>query len=136
MISGIGLGCIVFGLIIDKFCNFFFFFGDLWCEVWKMKAWVLWSVSNLPCINENGLAMICNFVISDVKLGIFLFIFLILIRSRFRAFRLGLEGGPLDRLAGPVGPSWGGSRPWKKNPVSKRAESRPWVLACRSSPGM
>ena len=40
--------------------------------------------------------MICNFVISDVKLGIFLFIFLILIRSRFRAFRLGLEGGWLD----------------------------------------
>ena len=69
-----------------------------------MKAWVLRFVTSLPRINENGLAMICDFVISDVKPGIFF-----LIGSRFRAFRLGPEGGWLDGAQ-------------IKNPFIKRAE--------------
>ena len=48
--------------------------------------------------------MICDFVISDVKPGIFF-----LIGSRFRAFRLGPEGGWLDGAQ-------------IKNPFIKRAE--------------
>ena len=36
---------------------------------------ICFSVSSLPCINENGLAMICNFVISDLKPGNFFFFF-------------------------------------------------------------
>ena len=35
---------------------------------------ICFSVSSLPCINENGLAMICNFVISNVKPRIFFFL--------------------------------------------------------------
>ena len=30
----------------------------------------------------------------------------------------------------------GGSRPWEKNPLSKRAKSGPQVLACGSGPGI
>ena len=56
-----------------------------------MKAWVLRFVTSLPRINENGLAMICDFVISDVKPGIFF-----LIGSRFRAFILGPKGRQQD----------------------------------------
>ena len=46
--------------------------------------------------------MICDFVISDVKLGNFFFFFkfVFLIGSRFRAIRLGLEGGWLDGAHG------------------------------------
>ena len=40
-------------------------------------------------------------------------------------------------LTGPVEPSRGGFGPWKKkNPFSKRTESEPQVLACKSGPGM
>ena len=102
MISVIGLGWIVFGLIIDKFCNFFFFFGDLWCEVWKMKAWVLWSVLVFLAYHALMKMAWLWFVILWFlmwSLEIF-FLFVFLIGSRFRAFRLGPEGGRLDGACG------------------------------------
>ena len=62
--------------------------------------------------------MICNFVISDVKLGNF-FLFVFLIGSRFRAFRLGPEGGRLDGACG-AGPGPGKKTRLVNRPGSSR----------------
>ena len=42
----------------------------------------------------------------------------------------------LNPLTGPAGSGGDGSGPRKKNSLSKRAGFGPWVLACRSGPGM
>ena len=77
---------------------------------------ICFSVSSLPCINENGLAMICNFVISDLKPGNFFFFFVFLIGSRFRAFRLGPKGRLLDGARGARGARLGRVQALEKKP--------------------
>ena len=78
-----------------------------------MKAWVFVR------INENGLVVICDFVISNVKIGIFFKFFFFLIGSRFRAFRLGPEGGRLDGACG-AGPGPGKKTRLVNRPGSSR----------------